>query len=127
MRRFLGTIGVFGLALGASPALAQQSQMGGMGHDMQSMHNMPGMKNMGPAHHEMMTAMDRMNKAMMQGMMDPDPGKAWMKSMMAHHRGAIEMSQIVMRYSKDPNVLQEARKTATENQRSLAELQAKMR
>ena len=36
--------------------------------------------------------MDRMNQAMMQGMMDPDPAKAWMKSMAAYHRGAIEMS-----------------------------------
>ena len=56
-----------------------------------------------------------------------DPAKAWMKSMAAHHRGAIEMSQIIMRHTKNAEVLAEARKTVDDNQRALAELQAKMR
>jgi|TARA_Y100000296_G_C5179772_1_gene262909 uncharacterized protein (DUF305 family) len=106
----------------ATPALAQHSQMGGM-----AMPGMQGMQNMGPAQKELSAAMDRMNQAMMQGMMDPDPAKAWMKSMAAHHRGAIEMSQIIMRHTKNAEVLAEARKTVDDNQRALAELQAKMR
>jgi uncharacterized protein (DUF305 family) len=108
-----------------TPAVAQAQSNHNMSH-MQGM-QMSGMQNMGPAQHEMMASMDRMNKNMMQGMMDPDPGRAWMKSMAAHHQGAIDMSRIIMRHTKNQQVLREARKTADENQRSLRDLQAKMR
>ncbi len=114
------------LSFGAlTPTMAQGQSNHSMSH-MQGTH-MSGMQNMGPAQHEMMASMDRMNKNMMQGMMDPDPGRAWMKSMAAHHQGAIDMSRIIMRHSKNQQVLREARKTADENQRSLRELEAKMK
>ena len=122
MIRFIGIISIAAATVAATPALAQHSQMGGM-----AMPGMQGMQNMGPAQKELSAAMDRMNQAMMQGMMDPDPAKAWMKSMAAHHQGAIEMSQIIMRHTKNAEVLAEARKTVDDNQRALAELQAKMR
>lgn len=122
MLRFLTIMSIAAATVAATPALAQHSQMGGM-----AMPGMQGMQNMGPAQKELSTAMDRMNQAMMQGMMDPDPAKAWMKSMAAHHQGAIEMSQIIMRHTKNAEVLAEARKTVDDNQRALAELQAKMR
>lgn len=122
MIRLLGIMSIAAATVAATPALAQHSQMGGM-----AMPGMQGMQNMGPAQKELSAAMDRMNQAMMQGMMDPDPAKAWMKSMAAHHRGAIEMSQIIMRHTKNAEVLAEARKTVDDNQRALTELQAKMR
>lgn len=122
MTRLLGMMSIAAVTVAATPALAQHSQMGGM-----AMPGMQGMQNMGPAQKELSAAMDRMNQAMMQGMMDPDPAKAWMKSMAAHHRGAIEMSQIIMRHTKNAEVLAEARKTVDDNQRALTELQAKMR
>ena len=122
MLRFLNIMTIAAATVAATPALAQHSQMGGM-----TMPGMQGMQNMGPAQKELSGAMDRMNQAMMQGMMDPDPAKAWMKSMAAHHRGAIEMSQIIMRHTKNAEVLAEARKTVDDNQRALTELQAKMR
>lgn len=122
MIRLLGILSIATATVAATPALAQHSQMGGM-----AMPGMKGMQKMGPAQKELSAAMDRMNQAMMQGMMDPDPAKAWMKSMAAHHRGAIEMSQIIMRHTKNAEVLAEARKTVDDNQRALAELQAKMR
>lgn len=74
-----------------------------------------------------MDAMHRVDDAMMKGMMDQDPGRAWMKSMAAHHQGAIDMSVIVQRHSRDRQVLMEARKTEAENRKSLRELKAKMR
>jgi len=122
MTRLFKIMSIAAATLAATPALAQHSQMGGM-----AMPGMQGMQNMGSAQKELSAAMDRMNQAMMQGMMDPDPAKAWMKSMAAHHRGAIEMSQIIMRHTKNAEVLAEARKTVDDNQRALAELQAKMR
>lgn len=105
------------LMVTAAPLAAQHAHSGAM----------PGMQNMGPAQNEMMQAMHRMDDAMMKGVMDPDPGKAWMKSMAAHHQGAIDMSVIIQKHSKDPKVLAEARKTEAENRKSLAALRAKMR
>lgn len=112
------------LAAFALPAASQQAQTGQNGGSMQGMQ---GMSNMNPFQKDTMAAMDKMNKAMMQGMMDRDPGMAWMKSMAAHHQGAIEMSEIVLRHTKDPEITKEARKTVQENEKSLKELQAKIR
>lgn len=118
MIHFLGIMSIAAATVAATPALAQHSQMGGM-----AMPGMQGLQNMGPAQKQLSAAMERMNQAMMA----PDPDKAWMKSMAAHHRGAIEMSQIIMRHAKYAEVLAEARKTVTDNQRPLAELQANIR
>lgn len=76
---------------------------------MQGMQNMSGMQNMDPTQKEFMAAMDKMNKEMMQGMMDSDPGKSWMKQMIAHHQGAVDMSEIVLKHTKDADVIKEAR------------------
>lgn len=110
------------IALAGGVALAQQGgSMGSMpGMDMSHMQNMT------PTQREMMGVMQKMDRDMMQGMMDPDPGRAWMKSMAAHHQGAIDMSELIQHHTKNPKVLAEARKTAAENRKSLAELKAKM-
>lgn len=68
--------------------------------------------------------MDKMHKEMKQEMADPDPDMAWMKSMAAHHGGAIDMSKIIMRHTRNPDVLNQARKTADENERALKAMQA---
>lgn len=117
------------LALPATAQQAQTGQQGGsmQGMQMQGMQGMPDMQNMNPFQKDTMAAMQKMNQAMMQGMMDPDPGMAWMKSMAAHHQGAIDMSEIVLKHSKDADVAKEARKTAQENEKDLKELQAKIR
>ncbi|MCP1545913.1 DUF305 domain-containing protein [Methylorubrum extorquens] len=85
------------------------------------------MKNMGPLQKASIEAMDKMNKAMMQGMMDPDPNLAWMKGMAAHHQGAVDMSEAAIKHSKDETTVKEARKTKEENEKSLREIQAKIR
>ncbi|MEE9483352.1 MULTISPECIES: DUF305 domain-containing protein [Methylobacterium] len=107
------------MAPGAMPSFAQ----GGQGASMSDMN----MKNMGPLQKASMEAMDKMNKAMMQGMMDPDPDLAWMKGMAAHHQGAVDMSEAAIKHSKDETVVKEARKTKEENEKSLREIQAKIR
>ncbi|MBY0295470.1 MAG: DUF305 domain-containing protein [Methylobacterium sp.] len=107
------------MASGATPLLAQ----GGHGTSMSGMD----MKNMGPLQKGSMEAMEKMNKAMMQGMMDPDPDLAWMKGMAAHHQGAVDMSEAAIKHSKDETVVKEARKTKEENEKSLREIQAKIR
>ena len=117
MKSSLTIAGVLALLVAAAPVAAHPAHSS----------SMPGMHNMGPAQNEMMQAMHRMDDAMMKGMMDPDPGKAWMKSMAAHHQGAIDMSVIIQKHSKDRQVLMEARTTEAENRKALAELRAKMR
>ena len=62
------------------------------------------------ANQEYMKSMERMSADMKKGM-DPDPTKAWAKMMAAHHQGAIEMSQIVLKETKDPMIRKMAQKT----------------
>lgn len=51
-----------------------------------------------------MEAMDKMHPPMMQGVMDPDPDAAFIKGMIPHHQGAIDMAKIVIQHGKDPEV-----------------------
>ena len=114
----------------AAPAVAQQAQTGQGGSmpgmQMQGMQPM-NMDNMSAAQKEFHAAMQKINRDMMQGMMDPDPGTSWMKQMIAHHQGAVDMSEIVLKHSKDSNVMKEAQKTKEQNQKDLKELQAKLK
>lgn len=63
-----------------------------------------------------------MNDSMMEGMKDSDPGRSWIKQMAAHHQGAIDMSEVVLKHTQDQKVRQEAQKTRDENQKGLNEL-----
>lgn len=121
---------VLALLLSASsvvPVSAQQGQGGSMS-DMKGM-EMKGMdmKSMSPMQKDSMTAMEKMNKAMMDGMMDSNPDLAWLKSMAAHHQGAVEMSEVGLKYIKDEDVRKEARKTIEDNQKSLKEVNMKIK
>lgn len=60
----------------------------------------------GPAY---MKSMEKMNVDMKKGM-NPDATKAWAKMMVAHHQGAIEMSQTVLKETKDPMIREMAEK-----------------
>ncbi len=107
----------------AAPAVAQQAPSAMPGMNMQNMN----MENMSAAHKEFHAVMQKMNQAMMQGMMDPDPGMSWMKQMVSHHQAAVEMSDVVLKHTKDEAVRKEARKTKEQNEKDLKELQAKMK
>jgi len=61
------------------------------------------------ANKEYMASMDRMNADMKKGM-DSDPTKAWAKMMAAHHQGAIEMDETVLKETKDPFIREMAEK-----------------
>lgn len=56
-----------------------------------------------------MQSMEKMNADMKKGM-DPDPTKAWAKMMIAHHQGAIDMSETVVKETKDPMIRKMAEK-----------------
>ena len=63
-------------------------------------------------HHKMMSAVGA------------DATETWVRKMIEHHRGAIAMSKILLRDSKDQKVRQMAEKTTSEQEREIGELQA---
>jgi hypothetical protein len=46
--------------------------------------------------------MDRMHGPMMAAMAETDPDVAFVKGMIPHHQGAVEMAEWVLKYGKDP-------------------------
>jgi uncharacterized protein (DUF305 family) len=110
----------------ALPVAAQSSMAGMSGKSMGDMKGMGGigeMKSMTPTQHEMMTAMHKMNQNMM-AVKDKDPDHLFAKQMMAHHQGAVDMSEIELRMGHDEGAKAIARKTAAENRASIAEIEA---
>lgn len=67
-------------------------------------------------------AMEKMNADMQKGM-DPDPTKAWVKMMIAHHQGAVEMNKVVVKETKDAEIRNMAEKTKSEQETEIKKLQ----
>jgi len=65
----------------------------------------------------------RMNEAMTKAV-GVSVGDSWVRKMIEHHRGAIAMSQIVLRQSPDAKTRQMAEKSIAEQNKSIGELQA---
>nr|WP_249130786.1 DUF305 domain-containing protein [Bradyrhizobium diazoefficiens] len=68
-------------------------------------------------------SMERMNADMQKGM-DPDPTKAWVEMMIAHHQGAIDMNNIVLKKTKDPTIRKMAEKTSGDQETEIKKLQS---
>lgn len=72
-------------------------------------------------------AMDRMHGPMMSGMADPDPDAAFVRGMIPHHQGAIDMAEIVLKFGKDPENQHFAREIIDTQTREIAEMRAWLR
>lgn len=105
-------------ALVGGAAVAQQS--GHAGHSQ-----MGGMMKATPANPYPPAEM-KMHEKMM-GAVGSDASETWVRKMIEHHRGGIEMSQIVLRDTRDAKVRQMAQKTVAEQRREIDELQAWLR
>ena len=68
----------------------------------------------------------KMHRAMM-GAVGSDATETWVRKMIEHHRGAVEMSQIVLRDARDAKVREMATKSSAEQQREIDALQAWLR
>jgi hypothetical protein len=73
------------------------------------------------ANKEYMASMEKMNKQMMEAT-DPDPAKSFAKKMIVHHQGAIDMSQIVLKHSKDEEIIKMAKKMIPQQEKDIKEL-----
>ncbi len=111
----------------ALPVAAQSSSPATHGMEgmkgMQGMHGMDKMGAMTPAQHETMMAMQHMNKAMMAAN-DANPDQAFAKQMIAHHEGAIAMSEIEVRMGKDADAKRLAEQTISENRQGIVKLKS---
>lgn len=65
---------------------------------------MGGHHSMSPASQELMSGMKSMHNDMMAGVMSSDPDVAFAKGMIAHHQGAIQMSETQLKFGKDPEM-----------------------
>ena len=76
-------------------------------HDMHSMH-----QSAQTAHEkEYVESMGDMHKDMMEGIKDADADRAFARSMIPHHAGAIKMAEIELKYGKDPEMRKLAEQT----------------
>ncbi|SHM58105.1 40-residue YVTN family beta-propeller repeat-containing protein [Paracoccus solventivorans] len=69
-------------------------------------------------------AMDAMHGPMMEGVMADDPDTAFVRGMIPHHQGAIDMARIVQQHGDDPQTKAWAEEIITAQEREIAEMDA---
>jgi uncharacterized protein (DUF305 family) len=109
---------VLATVLVGGAAVAQQSGHAGHGQ-------MGGMMKPTPANPYPPAEM-KMHETMM-GALGSDATETWVRKMIEHHRGGVEMSQIVLRETRDAKVRAMAEKTVAAQRREIAELEAWLR
>jgi uncharacterized protein (DUF305 family) len=71
-----------------------------------------------------MAAMDKMHGPMMQAAQESDPDVGFVKGMIPHHQGAIDMAKVVLQHGKDEQTKKWANDVIREQQREIDEMQA---
>ncbi len=70
----------------------------------------------------MMAGMRSMQQSMDRAPVTGDPDRDFVSMMMPHHRGAIEMAKVELRYGRDPELRRLARDVVAAQQREIAEM-----
>ena len=105
---------------------------GGMGHggatpgQMGTPEAMPGMSPSATASTATKAYVDAANKMhgpMMQGVQASDPDVAYVRGMIAHHQGAIDMAQVRLMFGKDAQTRKWADDVIREQQREIDEME----
>ncbi|WP_394760756.1 DUF305 domain-containing protein [Phenylobacterium sp.] len=111
----------------AQSATGAMKDMKGMDHGSMPGMAKGGMKGMGDrnmmAMHDDMTAMKKMDRAMMAAK-GATPDVAFARKMLAHHQGAIEMAQIELKHGTDAEAKRMAQQMIDDQTKSKAELEA---
>lgn len=68
--------------------------------------------------------MEAMHGPMMDGMADPNPDAAFIKGMIPHHQGAVDMGKVVLQYGTDPDVRNLAQHIIADQQIEILQMQA---
>jgi uncharacterized protein (DUF305 family) len=99
-------------------AAADHAMMDHSGHDMGG--------TAGADLTEAQTAYKAVNDRMHSGMADipADPDVAFMQGMLAHHRGAVEMSKVALRHATDAKARDLAQRVIAAQQEEIAEMEA---
>jgi uncharacterized protein (DUF305 family) len=121
----LAVTGLFALLAPAAyadenPKGMDHSQMQGMDHS-----EMKGMDHsaMAPnAQNPFAEAEMKMHRAMMAAV-GKDASETWVRKMIAHHQGAIDMANIVLSKTDDPKIKQTAQETIVSQGKEIDELQ----
>lgn len=75
-----------------------------------------------PADREMMAGMAHMSQSMKQTPMTGDPDHDFVAMMIPHHKGAIDMAEIELRYGKDPEMRRLAREIVAAQKREITQM-----
>ena len=101
-----------------------QGMPGGGGAQMGGATGMPmGGAGMSDATKAYMNAMRMMDGPMMQGAQAVDPDVAFVRAMIPHHQGAIDMAKAVLQYGKDERVKEWANQIIKAQEAEIAEMQ----
>jgi uncharacterized protein (DUF305 family) len=70
-----------------------------------------------------MDAVDRMHGPMLEGLRADDPDVAYIRGMIAHHQGALDMAKVALQYGKDDLTKKWAADVIRDQQREVTEMQ----
>jgi uncharacterized protein (DUF305 family) len=104
------SLGLSNGALGAEADATSSSSHAGHGAMVEDAANPYGAAEMA-MHQRMMSATGK------------DASETWVRKMIEHHRGAIEMSDTLIKQGGDPAIVEKARKAADMQRKEIAELQ----
>ena len=106
----------------------QQMMQGGMMHGAFDASKAAGMapadENVPEFTRAYVDAMDAMHGPMMEGVMADDPDTAFVRGMIPHHQGAIDMARIVQQHGDDPQTKAWAEQIIAAQEREIAEMEA---
>lgn len=77
-----------------------------------------------PMQTELMDSMQQMHEGMNEGLHHENADKAFAIGMIAHHKGAIDMAKIELKYGKDPEMRQLAEQIIAAQDPEIKQMQA---